>query len=125
MNYFIINETVRKNAIKELHALPLNRHEVRVLPIKRSLAQNRMYWNWCEEIGTYYNGKDAMHRDFAAHFLGVDEFKTYFGQTIIQPKSTSKLNKKQFCEYLNKIQLFAEQQEITITDPSFYGMEIR
>jgi hypothetical protein len=73
----------------------------------RTLPQNRLYWLWIacisDETG---NDKDTLHEFFKDKFLGFESVKV-FNEIFEKPLSTTKLNTKQFTNYLDLIQGFA------------------
>lgn len=82
----------------------------------RSLDQNRLYWAWlniiADEVG--YDSEE-MHSTFKAMFL------TDRSQTLPIVRSTTKLNKLQFMNYLNKIERTASELGITLPNPDEYN----
>lgn len=70
---------------------------------KRSVDQNSFYWVYLgiieQETG---NDANAMHA-FFKHKLIPSKFVTVFGETVEVEKSTTRLNKKEFSEYMEKI----------------------
>lgn len=125
MIYYIVNEKVRQNAINEINALRFDTHEVIVRKMKRSGKQNALYWMWISDIARSYPdiNEDDLHQSFKAFFLGIEEKTTPFGNKLQQPVSTTGLSKEQFSEYLLRVQAFADEQGIKLTDPSVLGIE--
>jgi hypothetical protein len=77
----------------------------------RTLSQNKLYWLWItcisEETG---NEKNDLHEFFKNSFLSKENLTLKFDskQFFFEKRiSTVDLNKVQFMEYLNKIQIFA------------------
>jgi hypothetical protein len=77
----------------------------------RTLNQNKLYWLWItcisEETG---NEKNDLHEFFKNSFLSKENLTLKFDskQFFFEKRiSTVDLNKIQFMEYLNKIQIFA------------------
>ena len=122
MIYNLVNEKILNNLIGELKTLPFNTYEVVIRPKKRSLDQNALYWKWLEIISndTGYT-KDELHDSFRQHFLGSEFKQSIFGDVYPELKSTTKLKKKEFTEYLNKVQVYAAQQGITLPTKQHYG----
>lgn len=73
---------------------------------KRSDPQNALYWSWvglvARETG---NDRDTVHKVFAKKFLGT-EVTEIAGEKIGRIKSTAKLSKEDFSEYLNQVEAF-------------------
>jgi len=88
----------------------------------RSLEQNAYYWVVVGIISDYTGyDKDGLHEAFKRNFIGKDEGKDMFGNYYCKPKSTTELNTKQFGEYLDKVMLYALNNEIQIEPPSHFG----
>lgn len=109
----IQNESDRARAINQITLLNAEKvWDVSIKPYKpnRSHAQNRIYWSWLQIIGDHLGyPKDELHVVLAAKFLGIVETRC-IGEVITQPVSTSSLNIKEFAEYLNRIELFANSE---------------
>ena len=93
--------------------------QIEIKPYKknRTIAQNKLYWQWATYIGNEIGyTKDEMHAILADMFI-PDVFIEYAGKVIIQDKSTSRLNTKEFTEYLEKIDRWAVI-ELSIVLPS-------
>ena len=77
---------------------------------KRTLDQNRLYWLWlsciAKETG---NDKDDLHEYFIYKYLNPELIQV-FEKMIYKRLSTTQLDTKQFTEYLNKIQIFANTE---------------
>ena len=77
---------------------------------KRTLDQNKLYWLWlsciAKETG---NDKDDLHEYFIYKYLNP-ELVQVFEKMIYKRLSTTQLDTKQFTEYLNKIQVFANTE---------------
>jgi hypothetical protein len=70
---------------------------------KRTLPQNRLYRLWLkvisEETG---DDQDSLHRSYKEMFLPLEEIKTRVGTFLIR-RSTTKLDTREFTEYLENI----------------------
>jgi len=122
MKFRITNEVVKANCLKEISLLPHNAYEVDIREAKRSNHQNALYWKWIEIIGNALGyEKDDMHEAFKRQFLGTDQGKDIFGNIYLKPKASSKLKKREFSEYMNKIQAFAHAENIVLPQPDYYG----
>lgn len=122
MIYRIINETVRANCLQEIKGLSLEKYQVSVTEIKRSNPQNNLYWKWLSIIGNDLGyTPDDLHEAMKANFLGTESGKDMFGNLYIRPKSSAKLKKKEFSDYMNKVHAFAMGEGIILPQPDYYG----
>ena len=78
----------------------------------RTLPQNALFWIWCADIANFFNksyGDDRWNKD-NVHDLFCEMFKQPFvlpnGQVVDKWVETSKLNKKQMSDFMNKIQSY-------------------
>lgn len=71
---------------------------------KRSERQNRYYWAYLQIISDY-SGDDpnSLHARFKLEFL-VQKFVMIFGKEVAVTKSTTKLTKAEFSEYIMRIE---------------------
>lgn len=85
----------------------------------RSINQNSLYWAWLEIISTD-TGYDSeeLHTTFKSMFL-VDRTKK-----IPLVRSTTKLDKLQFGQYLDKIERVASELGIVLPNPEDYFAHI-
>lgn len=80
----------------------------------RSASQNKFYWAYLRIIANETgNTEDDLHEYFKRIFL-VPEYKTILGQEVKLPASTTKLNKAEMGEYLDKISALTN---VPIPDP--------
>jgi len=122
MNFKIINEQVKKNAINEIAALPFGKYQVKIDEIKRSNPQNALYWKWITIIAdTLGYDKDELHDAFKRKFIGLDQGVDMFGNLYLMPKSSAKLKKGEFTTYMNKVYAFATSEGIILPQPDYYG----
>ncbi|MCK5604496.1 hypothetical protein KAR91_21580 [Candidatus Pacearchaeota archaeon] len=116
----IHNEIDKDRVIKHVQALNIDKPwSVDIKPYKknRSLSQNKLYFLWLNTIGNDIGyTTDELHAIMADKFL-PDEIVEYGGKQIKKDKSTSRLNTKEFTEYLEKIDRFAAA-ELGIVLPS-------
>ena len=82
----------------------------------RSIKQNRLYWEWLSCFEETGNTKDAMHNYLREMYLGC-EFEKVRGHTIKIIPSTTKLNVKEFAEYLLKIDILAADMGLILPRP--------
>ncbi|MDR1097833.1 MAG: recombination protein NinB [Tannerella sp.] len=84
--------------------------EVKLKRENRSIDQNRLYWLWIscisEETG---NDRDTLHELFKQMYLGSEERIALNCQVAIR-RSTSRLDTKEFTDYLNRIQQFVNTE---------------
>ncbi len=77
---------------------------------RRTIDQNRLYFLWLACISNETgNSKDDLHEYFKQQYLGFEQRAVLNGRVYINP-STSALDTKQFTDYLNKIQIFANTE---------------
>ena len=106
----IRNESDKDKAQAHIKALNIDKPwkmELKPYRKNRSLAQNSLYWQWITCIGNELGYiKDEMHAIMAHMFL-PEKLVEYDGKQIKQDRSTSRLNTKQFTEYLESIDRWA------------------
>ena len=82
---------------------------VKITPYKstRSLDQNDYYWRLVKELADYFGlkSKDEMHEVLSYKLLS--EEKQIKNLKVMTINSTTKLNVKEFNEYLEKVKEFA------------------
>lgn len=125
METFIIrNQDVKRNCLLAIQALPHGKvYEVRITEPKRSCPQNALYWKHLQIIADFLGeDKDELHEILAFKFLPVKERDVEGGTVQIRTR-TSKLNKKDFSEYMNKVEALALELGLTLPQPSYYGYE--
>ncbi len=103
-----------------------NNAEIRVIAheTQRSLSANALYWMWLSQMAKSFTerghtvDKDEMHLLMRNRFLGWHNTRK-IGQTQINPtlKSTTELNKTEFCRYLEQIEAWATQHGCKLTSP--------
>jgi hypothetical protein len=110
----------KNKALNRISLLVLDKPwKIEIKPYKknRSNSQNRLYWQWMTCIGNEIGYEsEELHAIMADKFL-PDVFVEYGGKQIKQDKSTSRLNTKEFTEYLERIDRFSVQ-ELGIMLPS-------
>lgn len=86
---------------------------------KRTLGQNSLYWKILELIENETgNDKDTLHEAFKIMFL--DKRRFAIGETeLILPGSTTKLDKKEMGQYIDKITAYMSQQGYAIPAPDY------
>ena len=115
----IFDKNHRKGAIEYIDSIFAQEKRVTIVITKeqRTLDQNRLYWLWLTCISQNTgNDKDSLHEYFVSKYL-QPELVQVFEKMIYKRLSTTLLDTKQFTEYLNKIQLFANT-ELSIELPN-------
>ena len=121
MKFNTSNEVGRQKAVTYFKALLgfgkiINISEAKEI---RTLNQNRLYWLYmaCIEQETG-NDADDLHEYFKIKFLGL-EAKQVLDGAVYRGKSTTKLDTKQFTDYIEKIVRFASTElSIALPDPN-------
>lgn len=122
MIFRLTNAQVKTNCLEYIKPLGLDMYEVEIREIKRSLPQNRYYWAILKIIGDELGYKDTdLHDACKGKFLGMEEGRDAFGNLYRKPKSTTKLTKPEFAEYMNKVLALAAEMNIAIPAPDYYG----
>ena len=90
---------------------------IREVKDTRSLKLNRTYWLYLTMIEEHTGiNKDDIHDLFKDKYLAT--MKRILHQNILTHTSTSNLNNKEFCEYLEKIKQFcSEDLNLVLPDP--------
>ena len=107
---FTLNKNNLDGLIRKLKELDQDKlWSVTVKPYKstRSLDQNEYYWKLVTELADYFGlkSKDEMHEVLLYKLLS--EEKQIKNLKVMTIGSTTKLNVKQFNEYLEKVKKFA------------------
>ena len=98
-------EHVRKQ-IGELDLSQAWEVEVKPFAFNRSVQQNRRYWKLIQELGSYLGYDEGeMHELMKYKFLSYKQ--EMLGDEMVVIPSTSKLNIKEFVDYLSKVEVFA------------------
>ena len=98
-------EHVRKQ-IGELDLSQAWEVEVKPFAFNRSTQQNRRYWKIIQELGSYLGYDEGeMHELMKYKFLSYKQ--EMLGDEMVVIPSTSKLNIKEFVDYLSKVERFA------------------
>lgn len=109
--FILREERIRENCLRVIGALNLDLPwAVVIRPYKkdRSLAQNRLYWDWLTLIGTETGyDKDDLHEALAEKFLPPVPVRAVLGEIIHRRRSTTTLSVAEFTAYLVTIERFA------------------
>lgn len=118
---FKIAQPQDKQAVKSyIDSLPNGkRYDINIVVHRerRTIDQNRLLFLWINCISSETGqDKDNLHRYFKDKFLTRDYIRVFGKQIYIEPTTTT-LDTKQFADYLNQIQVFA-QVELGIILPN-------
>ena len=84
--------------------------EIKVVREQRSIPANRLYWLWLNCIMSETgNHRDDLHEELTRMYL-PKVTTIYRDREIEKPISTTKLDKKQFSDYMNRVQQFAASE---------------
>lgn len=123
MRYILVDEQRRQNAIKELEGVDISKPlEVTIKPYKknRTNSQNNLMWMWLPDIAKHFGYTvEELHEVLKVRFLGI-ESRMVDKQVLIQPISTTSLTTKQMAEYLTKIEVLAQANDIILRIPDDY-----
>ena len=93
-------------------SMPVYQVEVKEYKATRSIAQNKLYWMWMGELSQKYeetygkrNSPEAWSEYMKQQYLNSDIIQVH-GEVIKMQKTTTKLNTKEFTDYLEKIDMF-------------------
>ncbi len=110
MNFELFNQQSKEAVKQYIDRLPLDKIfdvSISKKKVTRSMSQNRTYWMWLNCLSNESgNEKDFLHQYFSEKYLPYIQ-EEVFNQSVKRPVSTTKLDTKQFAEYLNQIQVFA------------------
>lgn len=96
--------------------------EIKAYSKNRSNPQNRYYWAITAIIANEKGyTKDELHDEFRLHFLGTEKKTSFGGAEYEVIKSSTKLTTKEFGEYLDKILVFAMNENIRLPTADYYG----
>ena len=113
----ITDEAGRQKALNDIAHLDLTGKQWEVTVKRhrkrRSPKQNRMYWNWCEEVAGHvseYTGydKDEIHEFFKQNFLPGRRIEIE-GMEAVR-FTTTKLNTKEMSEYCDRLYRWASEE---------------
>lgn len=108
--YKVTSSEELEHAVKQIGKLDVKDKawdiEVKKFSFNRSAEQNRRYWALVGELSSYLG-----YEDFEMHELLKYKFLSYkqdmLGDEMVVIPSTSKLNIKEFVDYLAKVERFA------------------
>lgn len=123
MFFIIHNDQIRQNCFDYLKGLTNVTVEIKQHKKGRSTQQNKMYWSILGLIakeGGYET--DDLHLALKCRFLGTEE-KVIMGKVVTVPKSTTKLNTREFGELIDKVYALASELNIKLPTPQYMGFE--
>ena len=107
--YKVTSEEELEHLRKQIGELDLSQAwevEVKPFAFNRSVQQNRRYWKLIQELGSYLGYDEGeMHELMKYKFLSYKQ--EMLGDEMVVIPSTSKLNIKEFVDYLSKVERFA------------------
>ena len=107
--YKVTSEEELEHVRKQIGELDLSQAwevEVKPFAFNRSTQQNRRYWKIIQELGSYLGYDEGeMHELMKYKFLSYKQ--EMLGDEMVVIPSTSKLNIKEFVDYLSKVEVFA------------------
>lgn len=121
MQFNVLNEQIANNACKAI----LDRAErskpfvVKIEAQKRSNPQNAYYWGVVLSTIAYNTGDDAdsLHEHFKSKYLKIGEVEVLGGAKVIKTKSSAKLPRDEFFNYIEQIRAEVAPFGIYIPDP--------
>lgn len=129
LRFILIDEYRRDKCIAAIRALNIAKPfvvDVAAYVPKRSNAQNRLYWSWINLIARDYGWRaEELHEVFKQKFIGYVDAEV-FNEKVSIVKSTTRLSTKEFTEYLEKIEQFAnEKLGIQLPHPDDYRLAMQ
>ena len=103
-----LENILNRFASKEITLFVATSEIISIFAKIRNNEQNAKYWVWLSILESETgNSKEALHKYFKYEFLTLDD--EILDKKFKVLKSTTKLTKIEFMEYLNKIQLFCNE----------------
>ena len=125
MQYLLIDNNRRNNAISYINSLDLQRnYEVIIRPYKknRTRTQNNTMWMWYDPIAEYTGyTPEELHELFKGEFIGY-EFYKYNGFSYLKPKTSTTLTVKGMAIFLEKVMAVANFLELRLPMPDDYNL---
>ena len=107
--YKVTSKEELEHAVKQIGKLDADKAwdiEVKKFAFNRSVEQNKRYWALVTELGSFLGYEEQeMHELMKYKFLSYKQ--EMLGDEMVVVPSTSKLNIKEFVEYLSKVERFA------------------
>lgn len=133
------NDASRETALEDIRKREIGKKgfyvQIKEGALNRSTLQNAYLWGWVyvqivdqldsaghvipTKDGEHPYTKDILHEIFRTKFLQVGEIEATNGKTLPIYKSTTKLTKAEFSEYVDNVQKFAYQfWRVTVPVPN-------
>ena len=129
MRQLIITDHERIEFVRRINEITLDGKRKFVAEFKpfrnqRSIKSNNLYWMWLDcihdETG---NDVDDLHAYFKDKYL-PPQTKEVLGKTVNLTPSTTRLDSKQFFEYMEKIKLeMSQEHQIFLPEPGEAGYD--
>ena len=126
-NFVIWHHDDIARMVVDLKNEPLTRPlEVKIQPykVKRSLDQNALYWKWMKQLADHFNTKlenpltqEDMHDLMRHNFLGYEDKVINKTQINSQLRTTTKLTRTEFMDYMTKIDVWAQANGVLLVHP--------
>ena len=120
MQYFLLDtKDGKEKAIENIKSCPES-YVCTIEPRKRTVEQNRLYWAILKEISEQHAVNNVKYRESAWHeilkkaFLPSKLEKLPDETEMIVYKSTTKLNKEEFSNYILDVESFCRESNIVI-----------
>ena len=111
----VTTEEELEHARKQIGELDLSKAweiEVKPFSFNRSVEQNKRYWKLITELGSFLGYDEGeMHELMKYKFLSYKQ--EMLGDAMVVIPSTSKLNIKEFVDYLSRVEVFASSLGFT------------
>lgn len=124
MKFIILNEKVRTNAIEYIKQQNIDKPlQMDIKPYKRNrtLSQNNLYWMWIPYLAEHFGyTEEEMHDELKYAFLGETTYINRKGIERVKPISTTTLKTKGMADYLTKVEVLANKEEIKLPIPDDY-----
>ncbi len=124
MIYLLLDQKRKQNAIDHISKLPEgDKWEVVIQEYKkkRTLAQNRLMFMWLPFLAEHFEYTvDQMHEELKYAFIGEEAWTNRKGVSRVRPISTTTLKVKEMAEYLTKIEVLANANDIKLPIPFDY-----
>jgi len=117
----ITTESERESFLSYFKALSLAKPlsvDIKLYRRNRSASQNKLMWLWLQVIGDDLGyTKDETYHEMSELYLPVITMRRFDGKKQETRLTTSKLNSKEFTDFLNNIELFAAGMGIILPHP--------
>lgn len=123
---YLLRDNNRKFAciehIKTIPAAPLMSVQIKEYKHNRTSSQNNTFHMWCDIIGKDTgSGMEYIKDSLKLKVLGT-ESRVVDGVTLTEIRSSSKLDKAEFCKLMNATEMLAHQLNIILPYPDDFRM---